>query len=191
MRMKNRMLLLLLIALILVGLALLFWPARIRNDTPPATPVEHDRSDEPRVDATPAPVRDTPSSDPADMAAQTSSSLTQQAKDAWNSGAIPEAMSLYQQAIEADPDNPAPYTGYGRLLTLMVSYDQALPLLERARDLQAGNAQPWLDLATLYERSQRFDESFAAQAEAAKIVGAEAITRDEQGRFVIVGDTLW
>jgi tetratricopeptide (TPR) repeat protein len=190
--MKRQMLLFLLIVLFITGALLLFWPAQIRNDTPPVTPVERDRSDEPRVDATPAPVSDTPSSsDPADMSAQTSSSLTQQAKDAWNSGAIPEAMSLYQQAIKADPDNPAPYTGYGRLLTLMVSYDQALPLLERARDLQAGNAQPWLDLATLYERSQRFDESFAAQAEAAKIVGAEAITRDGQGRFVIVGDTLW
>ncbi len=190
--MKRRLVLLLLLVLFLVGLVLLFWPAPIRNGTPPAAPAAPDRSNEPAAEATPPPVRDMPpSSDPANAAAQTSSLLTQQAKDAWNSGAIREAMDLYQQAIDANPDNPGPYTGYGRLLTLAVSYDQALPLLERARDLQPGQAQPWLDLATLYERAQRFNDSFTAQAEAAKIVGAEAITRDEQGRFVVVGETLW
>ena len=96
-----------------------------------------------------------------------------------------------EQAIDADPDNPEPHARYGRLLTLMVSYEKALPLLERARDLQPGNAQAWLDLATLHERSQRLEKSWAARAEAAKIVGTESITRDEQGRFVVAGNSLW
>ena len=73
----------------------------------------------------------------------------------------------------------------------MVSYEKALPLLERARDLQPGNAQAWLDLATLHERRQRLEKSWAARAEAAKIVGTDSITRDEQGRFVVAGNTLW
>ena len=148
-------------------------------------------SDEPAVEAAPG-ISDTatPASPRATIAA-TSSTLTQQAKDAWYGGDIAAAMHLYQQAIDANPDDPAPHSGYGRLLTLAHGYDRALPLLERARDLQPGQAQPWLDLATLYERTQQFEESFAAQAEAATIIGAEAITRDEQGRFVVVGDTLW
>jgi tetratricopeptide (TPR) repeat protein len=120
-----------------------------------------------------------------------SSVLNEQAINAWHSGDILDAMTLFEQAIDADPDNPEPHARYGQLLTLMVSYEKALPLLERARDLQPGNAQAWLDLATLHERRQRLEKSWAARAEAEKIVGAESITRDEQGRFVVAGNTLW
>jgi Flp pilus assembly protein TadD len=98
---------------------------------------------------------------------------------------------LFERAIDEHPDDPEPHSQYGRLLTLMVSYEKALPLLERARDLKPGDAQAWLDLATLYERVQVFDKSWAAQAEAAKLVGSEAITRDEQGRFIVEGSPLW
>jgi Flp pilus assembly protein TadD len=72
----------------------------------------------------------------------------------------------------------------------MVSYQQALPLLERARDLRPDDAQMWLDLATLYERAQILEKSWEARARAAELVGSEAITRDRQGRFVVQGNSL-
>ncbi len=121
-------------------------------------------------------------------AAEKGALLNEQAMNAWNVGDIREAMSLFEQAINAAPNNPATHANYGRLLTMMTAYQQALPLLERARDLAPDNAQAWLDLATLYEKTQLLSRSWAAQAEAAKLVGADAITRDEQGRFTLQGD---
>ncbi len=125
---------------------------------------------------------------PTDLnAAENGALLNQQAMNAWQVGDIREAMSLFEKAIDAAPNNPAPHANYGRLLTLMTAYQEALPLLERARDLAPDNAQAWLDLATLYERTQLLGRSWAAQAEAAKLVGADSITRDKQGRFVVQG----
>ena len=72
----------------------------------------------------------------------------------------------------------------------MTAYQQALPLLERARDLTPNDAQAWLDLATLYERAQVLEKSWEARAKAANLVGTEAITRDEQGRFIVIGGAL-
>ena len=123
-------------------------------------------------------------------AAEKGAVLNQQAMNAWQVGDIRAAMSLFEQAIDAAPNNPAPHADYGRLLTLMTAYQQALPLLERARDLAPDNAQAWLDLATLYERTQLLSRSWAAQGEAAKLVGADAITRDERGRFIVQGGSL-
>lgn len=117
--------------------------------------------------------------------------LNQQAMNAWTGGDIEGAMALFEQAIAASPNDPLPHSNYGRLLTLMVSYDRAIPLLERARDLAPQDAQAWLDLATVYERAQRLDDSWAARAEAGTLVGAGAITRDERGRFVVEGTSLW
>jgi Flp pilus assembly protein TadD len=123
--------------------------------------------------------------------AQGGTDLNRQAMNAWMTGDIETAMARFEQAIAASPDDPEPLGNYGRLLTLMVSYDRAIPLLERARDLSPGDAQAWLDLATVYARAQRLDDSWAARAEAEKLVGAAAITRDEQGRFVVAGTSLW
>ncbi len=117
--------------------------------------------------------------------------LNQQAMNAWHSGEIQDAMALFEQAIDAAPDDPVPHSNYGRLLTLMVAYEQALPLLERAKELRPDDAQTWLDLATIYERAQLFDESWEARAEAEQLVGANAITRDVQGRFIVQGTSLW
>lgn len=133
-----------------------------------------------------APAREPPPDD-----ARQAADLNQQAMNAWTSGDIEGAMALFEQAIADSPNDPLPHSNYGRLLTLMVSYDRAIPLLERARDLAPQDAQAWLDLATLYERAQRLDDSWAARAEAGKLVGAGAITRDERGRFVVEGTSLW
>ena len=116
--------------------------------------------------------------------------LNQQAMNAWKIGNIREAMALFEQAIDAGPNDPAPHSNYGRLLTLMTSYQEALPLLQHARELTPDDAQVWLDLATIYERTQVLEKSWEARAEATKLVGADAITRDEQGRFVVQGGEL-
>ena len=180
----------LILAVIVIGLVVIFWPAPVTEE-----PLSEPAVDEvvPVTDATTAQML-TPtgaaeaatSSDVAD-----GSVLTAQAKNAWYRGDISGAMTLFEQAIDEHPDDPEALTNYGRLLTLMLSYEKALPMLERARDLQPDDAQAWLDLATLYERVQWLDKSWAAQAEAAKLVGSEAVTRDEQGRFVVQGNSLW
>lgn len=128
---------------------------------------------------------------PAAEHPESGADLDRQAMNAWMTGDIETAMALFEQAIAAAPDDPGPHSHYGRLLTLMVSYDRAIPLLERARDLSPQDPQAWLDLATVYERAQRLDDSWAARAEAGKLVGAGAITRDEEGRFVVAGTSLW
>lgn len=117
--------------------------------------------------------------------------LNQQAMNAWMTGDVRGAMALFERAVAEAPDDPAPHSNYGRLLTLMVSYERAIPLLERARDLSPQDAQVWLDLATAYERVQLLDESWAARAEAEDLVGAGAITRDERGWLVVEGQSLW
>ena len=132
------------------------------------------------------PPREAPTEGPA-----AATDLNQQAMNAWTSGDIEGAMALFEQAIADSPNDPLPHSNFGRLLTLMVSYQRAIPLLERARDLAPQDAQAWLDLATVYERAQRLDDSWAARAEAGKLVGAGAITRDERGRFVVEGTSLW
>ena len=124
-------------------------------------------------------------------ASRQATDLNQQAMNAWTAGDVKAAMALFEQAIAASPDDPVPHSNYGRLLTLMVSYDRAIPLLERARDLAPQDAQAWLDLATVYERAQRLDESWAARAQAGKLVGPGAVTRDERGRFIVEGTSLW
>ncbi|MDX1507391.1 MAG: hypothetical protein R3358_03860, partial [Woeseiaceae bacterium] len=118
------------------------------------------------------------------------SEFTPRAMNARAVGDIETAIALYEKAIAADPADALALTNYGRLLTLTLSLERAIEVLEMARDLRPADAQAWLDLATAYERAQRFRESRLAQAEAQSLVGAEAITRDEQGRFVIAGTTL-
>lgn len=190
--MTRRWLHLLLFILVLAGLVILLVPAPVEDGRPGGS----ERDGPAELPATPDSTEfEADSASPQGSAGASdglsSSVLNEQAINAWRSGDILNAMTLFEQAIDADPDNPEPHSNYGRLLTLMVSYEKALPLLERARELRPGDAQAWLDLATLYERLQRLERSWAARAEAEKIVGTEAITRDEQGRFVVAGNTLW
>lgn len=181
----------LLVILVIIGLVVVLWPLPVTEKTPAQSPEEPPAPDTATIPAAESfdDVGEPP--EPAKLVAESSGSLlNEQAINAWYTGNIVEAITLFEQAISADPNNPDPHSNYGRLLTLMVSYEKALPLLERARDLKPGDAQVWLDLATLYERTQMLNKSWAAQGEAAKLVGSEAITRDEQGRFVVEGSTL-
>ena len=186
--MTRRLHLILLIIAVLIGLAVFMWP------TPVVEPEPETRQS---PDVEPAPPAES-ESDPKPVAApeeleprETGASLNEQAVEAWYTGELQKAMMLFEQAIDANPDDPEALSNYGRLLTLMVSYDRALPLLERAKDLKPDDAQAWLDLATLYQRVQLLDRSWEAQAEAAKRIGSESITRDEHGRFVVEGTSLW
>ena len=175
-------------------LLIALWP-RTAKDPPPGNLVTPNAGVGSAVTVTVEPVHNGPElqtdiDTPAQAGEKHSTLLNEQAMNAWYSGDLREAMTLFEQAIVAAPDDPVPHTNYGRLLTLMVIFDRAIPLLERARDLQPENAQTWLDLATAYQRAQLFSKSWEAQAQAAKLVGASSITRDAQGRFVVTGTTL-
>ena len=116
--------------------------------------------------------------------------LTQRAINARAVGDIETAITLFEQAISTDPADVVALSNYGRLLTLTFSLDRAVEVLEAATDLQPSDAQAWLDLATAYERAQLFRESRNALAKAQSLVGADAIARDELGRFVVEGTKL-
>jgi tetratricopeptide (TPR) repeat protein len=90
----------------------------------------------------------------------------------WKHGNLTDALAGFDRAIAADPDDRVPRSHAGRLLSLMTDYAQALPHLERAAQLAPEDPQVWLDLASLYERSQRLDASFEARARAEALAGA-------------------
>ena len=116
--------------------------------------------------------------------------LTQRAINARAVGDIETAIALFEQAISIDPTDAVALSNYGRLLTLTFSLQRAVEVLEAATDLQPSDAQAWLDLATAYERAQLFKDSRDAQVKAQALVGADAITRDELGRYVVKGTQL-
>ena len=118
------------------------------------------------------------------------SELTQRAINARAVGDIETAIELFEQVISTDPSDVVALSNYGRLLTLTFAMDRAIEVLEAARDLQPSDAQTWLDLATVYERAQLFRESREALAKAQALVGADAITRDKHGRYVVEGTQL-
>lgn len=171
---------------LVIGMVALFWPGASQEpqvvppeagDAVPSAPVDSPRPEQ-KADTERA------------SAHAEATDLAQRAINARAVGDIETAIELFEQAIAADPANVVALSNYGRLLTLAFSLDRAIELLEAARDLQPADAQAWLDLATAYERAQRFRESREAQVKAQALVGAEAITRDDQGRFVVEGTQL-
>lgn len=117
--------------------------------------------------------------------------LDAQALESWKHGDVKQALALFEAAIEADPDDAEPRSHYGRLLTMMVSYDVARPQLERAAELRPDDPQVWLDLATLYEKSLELDSSWAAQRRAKELAGGREIRRGEQGFWVLDGTSIY
>ena len=109
--------------------------------------------------------RELPAPDPVGENHQpddSSRALDARALESWKHGNIKEALALFEDAIEVDPDDAQPRTHYGRLLTMMVSYELAHSHLERAAELRPDDPQVWLDLATLYGKSLQLDRSWAA-----------------------------
>ena len=113
------------------------------------------------------------------------------ALEAWKQGDLPKALEHFQKAVAADPDDRVPRSHYGRLLSLTVDYDAALPQLERAAELAPEDPQVWLDLQSLYERTQRLDQSWAARERAEKLAGGRPITQDELGFYKVEGGSDW
>ena len=114
----------------------------------------------------------------------------QQALNAWSTGDIRGAMDLFEEAIAADPNDPAPHSNYGRRLTAMVAYDEALPLLLRASELSPDDPQVWLDLLTLYEKSLQFQRANAARQRAQELAGDRALVRNDYGAWLLEGNSL-
>ena len=116
--------------------------------------------------------------------------LNEQALNAWNSGDIRVAMSLFEEAIAADPSDPVPHSNYGRRLTVMVAHEKALPLLLRSSKLSPNDPQVWLDLLTLYEKTLQFQRANVARERARELAGDRRFLRNEQGAWLLEGASL-
>ncbi|MDJ0708912.1 MAG: hypothetical protein QNJ14_00910 [Woeseiaceae bacterium] len=171
---------------LVAGVITLLWPGP--SDEPEVTLPESPPPMSSGQEVIP-PVEETANTPREDTAAS-ASELTERAINARAVGDIETAISLFEQAISADPTDTVALSNYGRLLTLTFSLERAVEVLEAARDLRPADAQAWLDLATVYERAQLFTDSREAQAMAQSLVGANAITRDEMGRFLVAGTKL-
>lgn len=169
-----------------VGVVAVLWPGK--SQEPQTVPTD-------KAEVMPSnPVSAAPPEEPADIRPARvqphATELTRRAINARAVGDIEAAIDLFEQAISADPADVIALSNYGRLLTLTFSLDRAIEVLEAAKDFQPSDAQAWLDLATVYERAQLFRESRDAQVKAQALVGADAITRDGLGRFVVAGTRL-
>jgi len=109
--------------------------------------------------------------------------------ESWRRGEIREAMGQLAEAIEADPTDPLPRTQYGRLQVLAMAYGEARPHLERAAALNPDDPQVWLDLATLYEKTQVMDRAWAAHRRAEELVGDGEIYQEEASGFWVAEGT--
>jgi tetratricopeptide (TPR) repeat protein len=116
--------------------------------------------------------------------------LEAMAQEALSRGDVAGAMSLFERAIEADPDDWVPRSSYGRMLVLATAYDKALEHLERAAELRPEDPQVWLDLRTLYERSLQFERASYARRRAESLAGSRAIVKDERGLYHLEGSEL-
>lgn len=116
--------------------------------------------------------------------------FNEQALNAWNRGDIRAALSLFEDAIAADPNDPTPHSNYGRRLTVMVAYDEALPLLSRATELSPDDPQVWLDMLTLYDKTLQFQQANLVRQRARALAGGREFVRNDQGAWLLDGTRL-
>ena len=117
--------------------------------------------------------------------------LDSQARDSWRSGDLREALALFEQAVESDPDDWVPRAHLGRLLAHGQELAAAREHLERAAALAPEDPQRWLDLRSLYERSLDLELAFEARARAEALAGDRPIAKDWAGFWVVEGaDTV-
>ncbi len=109
------------------------------------------------------------------------------ALEAWKQGDLQQALGLFEKAVAADPDDRVPRSHYGRLLLLATDYEAARTHLERAAELAPEDPQVWLDLQSLYERTQRLDQSWQARARAEELADGRPIGVDELGLYRVEG----
>lgn len=113
--------------------------------------------------------------------------LNERAMQAAQTGDIRGAIDLFEGAVSGKPGVAAPYSNYGRLLTRMTAYEEALPLLERAAQLTPEDPQVWLDLQTLYERAVQLERAFYARKKAEALAPGWRIVRDAHGFYRLEG----
>jgi Flp pilus assembly protein TadD len=109
------------------------------------------------------------------------------ALQAWRQSDLQQALQLFEKAVAADPDDRVPRSHYGRLLLLATDYDAARTHLERAAELAPEDPQVWLDLQSLYERTQRLDQSWDARTRAEALADGRPISQDELGLYHVEG----
>jgi Flp pilus assembly protein TadD len=133
-----------------------------------------------------------PKTDPPDhQPSESARALDGLALEAWKQSDLPKAVEQFEKAIAADPDDRVPRSHYGRLLMLMTDHEAARTHLERAAELAPEDPQVWLDLASLYERTQQLDKSWEARARAESLAGGRPIVQDPLGLNKIEGGPDW
>jgi hypothetical protein len=138
-------------------------------------------------DRAPGPTLPEPDPDAADHRPDESTrALHAMGLEAWKQGEIPQAMDHFAQAIEQDPDDPLPRTQYGRLLVLAMDYENAVTHLKRAAELSPDDPQIWLDLATVYEKANVMDRTWASRRRAEELAAGREIRQDPVSGFWVV-----
>ncbi|MDP3939390.1 MAG: tetratricopeptide repeat protein [Deltaproteobacteria bacterium] len=127
-----------------------------------------------------------PRATPPGVQTEAARTLNTQALNAWRQGELEQAVDLFEQAIEADPEDPAPRSDYGRLLTLMTDYPKAYPHLKRAAELAPNDPQVWVDLVNLYERDILLERAAYAREKAEKLAGGRPMVRDEETQLWVL-----
>jgi predicted Zn-dependent protease len=117
--------------------------------------------------------------------------LVAQALESWKHGDLTAALTSFDAAVVADPDDPEVRSQYGRLLTLMTDYEKALPHLERAAQLKPEDPQVWLDLQSIYQKNILLERANYARAKAEALAHGAKITQDENGFYFLEGGSLF
>ena len=125
-----------------------------------------------------------------DAGSESARALDALALEAWKTGRLREALSLFEAAIAADPDDWLPRADYGRLLVMMADYAAAGPHLERAAELNPDSARVWLDLYSHYQSSLQLERGLLAYERAEGLAGGRAIVQDETGLWRLDGDSI-
>ena len=126
-----------------------------------------------------------PRSSEPDAERESARTLDALALDAWRRGEVLGAVDFFERAVAADPDDAVPRSNYGRFLILAEDYERALLHLARAAELSPDDAQVWLDLQTLYERSLLLERAFYARRRAESLTHGQEIRKDERGFYLL------
>jgi len=136
-----------------------------------------------------------PAADPAPAVAAPEATerarmLDDAAVESWKRGDVAGALDKFKAALAADPNHVRTRSDYGRLLTLMLDYKEALPHLERAAELDPENPRVWVDLLSYYERNTLLERALYARQRAEQLAGGRKLERDPSGLWVLEGDTV-
>ena len=135
--------------------------------------------------------RAAPRQTPPDERTEAARAIEAQALESWKHGKIEDALKAFEKAVEADPDDAKIRGSYGRLLTLMTTYDKAYPHLKRAAELEPEDPQVWVDLLSLYERDSLIDQAIEARRKIQELAGGRELVQDESGLYVLEGGKIF